>query len=106
MAALSLQPDERARKNLALILQALATAGQAELAKILEVSESTLSRMKDGDIPQMAKLLAHCGLKVVPNEYRCEDPAYLAAIELLASKYMAGVSDPAPKLKQDWDARP
>jgi DNA-directed RNA polymerase specialized sigma24 family protein len=54
MAAVSLSPIERARKNVQVILQALAATGQAELAKAMGVHESTISRLKEKDIDQFA----------------------------------------------------
>jgi hypothetical protein len=81
MAALSPQAEERARKNNSAVLQALSAAGQSNVAKALEISEPTVSRMKEKEIPDAAKLLALLQLKVVPEQYRCVDPAYLAGLE-------------------------
>jgi hypothetical protein len=67
MAAVSLSPIERSRKNEQVILQALAATGQGELAKAMGVHESTVSRFKEGGITQFAAALAHLGLKVVPH---------------------------------------
>jgi hypothetical protein len=97
MAAVSLSPIERARKNEQIVLQALATTGQGELAKAMAVHESTVSRMKDGGITQFAAALAHLGLKVVPVGVECFDPEYVAALRTLAAH---GVNKEAPKL--DW----
>jgi hypothetical protein len=47
MTTPSPQPDERARKNLATILQALATVTQVKVAERLRTSESTVHRTKD-----------------------------------------------------------
>lgn len=80
---------ERARKNESAILQGLASAGQATVAKHLECSESTVSRMKsEGELRQMAKLLAACGLKVVPQEYRCAKPEIIEAAMVFARAAM------------------
>lgn len=89
MAAVFPQDDARARKNLTAILQGLAAAGQANVAKGLEQSESQVSRMKEKEIPETAKLLSLCKLKVVPEHFKCVDPNYLTAIITLAQKHMA-----------------
>jgi hypothetical protein len=105
MAQLSVQADERARKNVASILQALAASGQSNVAKDLELSESAVSRMKDKDIPEAARLLAAVGLKVVPEKYRCVDAAYLAGLEHFAKCWLEHITQnqtPSPEgLK--WD---
>jgi DNA-binding transcriptional regulator YdaS (Cro superfamily) len=89
MAAVLSQADERARKNVAAIFQALSQVGQSNLAQALGVSEPTVSRMKEKDFPESAKILALCKLKVVPEHFVCVDPAYLSAIVTLAQKHMA-----------------
>lgn len=100
MAAPSLQLDERARKNLASIFQGLSEASQVEVAKRLDVSEPTVSRMKDKECVEAARFLAACGLKIVPERYECVDPAYLASLRMMARMHL---ESPAPKLDQDWD---
>lgn len=102
MGAPSPQLDERARKNLASIFQGLSTVTQVKVAERLELSEPTISRMKEKEAAEMARFLAACGLKVVPERYECEDPVYLSSLKLLASRYLASVA-PAPQLDQDWD---
>lgn len=77
MPSLSTGQAARARKNEALILQRLASEGQAPVAEALEVSESTVSRFKDGDIARFARLLAVLGLKATPQEYKCYKPEYI-----------------------------
>jgi hypothetical protein len=92
MAALSPQADERARKNLAAIFQALSQTGQANVAKALEVSEPTVSRMKEKELPEAAKILALLQLKCVPEQYRCVDPSYLAGLEHFAKCWLEHVT--------------
>lgn len=82
-------PIERARKNEAVILQSLAAAGQSTVALAMGVNESTVSRMKGGDIAHAAALLAHCGLKVVPVTAQCFDPDYVDALRELAKHGVA-----------------
>jgi hypothetical protein len=92
MAALSPQAEERARKNQSAVLQALSAAGQANVAKALEVSEPTVSRMKEKDIPEATRLLAVLQLKCVPEQYRCVDPSYLAGLEHFAKCWLEHVT--------------
>lgn len=97
MPAVSLSPTERARKNVQVVLQALAATGQSELAKAMAVHESTISRMKDGGIDTFGAALAHLGLKIVPVGVECFDPVYVEALKTLAAR---GIGAEAPKL--DW----
>ncbi len=83
-AELSAEVSARARKNATLILQRLASVGQAALAEALGVSESTISRWKDGDLEKIALTLAVLGIKIVPLDYRCVDPRKLDALLALA----------------------
>lgn len=97
MSQVSLSPAERSRKNAQAILQALASTGQNELAKLMGVHESTVSRLKDGGIDTFSVALAHLGLKVVPVGMACFDPTYVDALKTLAE---VGIRQQAPKL--DW----
>jgi hypothetical protein len=97
MAAVSLSPTERSRKNVQVILQALASVGQNELAKAMGVHESTVSRFKDKEITTVGSALAHMGLKVVPVGVECFDPEYVEALRTLAAR---GIGAEPPKL--DW----
>ncbi len=94
---LQMSPAERARKNETVILQALAAAGQNNVALALGVNESTISRFKDGGLAQAAAILAHCGLKVIGSGMQCFDPAYVDALKTLAG---IGLQKDSPKL--DW----
>ncbi len=81
--------SERTRKNFSTILQGLASAGQASVSRHLGVSESTVSRMKsEGELEDLAKLLAACGLKVVPQGYRCAKPEIIEAAMVFARAAM------------------
>jgi hypothetical protein len=93
MSELSPQPDERARKNLAAIFQALSQTGQSNVAKDLGVSEPTLSRMKEKDLPETAKLLSLCKLKVVPQDFRCVSREYLSGLETFAGLWLKHVAE-------------
>lgn len=100
MAPLSMKGNERARKNLQSILQALATVGQASVAEAIGVSESTVSRMKDGELERLAQLLAALGLKVVPEAVKCYEPAFIESIFQLAKQRMAQVESAS---ELSWD---
>ena len=66
MAASSPTPQERARKYAALIMQRLA-GSQDAIAATMGVSGSTISRLKADHIDSFTAVLAHAGLKVVPD---------------------------------------
>ena len=97
MTEASSSPIERSRKNVQVILQALASTGQNEVARSMAVHESTISRMKDGGIETFGALLAHLGLKAVPVGVQCFDPVYVEALKTLAAR---GIGADVPKL--DW----
>jgi len=87
MAQLSAQQESRSRKNLSVMLKALCTAGQGAAASAIGVHESTVSRMKGGEISQMwqmCKLLAAIGLKVVPVDSQCFSAEHVEALRVLA----------------------
>lgn len=84
-------PDERTRKNVAAIFQRLASIGQSELARALNVSEATISRWKSEQAEQCARALTALGLKVVPIEMRCFDPKKIDAILQLAKSHLADI---------------
>lgn len=98
MPEASSSPVERARKNVQVVLQALAATGQNEVARSMAVHESTISRMKDGQIDTFGAMLAHLGLKVVPAGMKCFAPDYVEALQTLAA---IGVKHQAPRL--DWE---
>jgi hypothetical protein len=100
MAESSTQLDARSRKNCATILKGLASAGQAKAAEAIERDESAVSRMKDKDIPALAKLLAVCGLKVVPEGVKCYDPNFIGAVLYLAKGQLAKLENPT---ELEWD---
>lgn len=99
---------ERARKNLALILTRLSSAGQARAAEACGVSESTVSKMKTpqgeqklSDLELLARLLAFLGLKVVPIEMRCFNPQQIGAVLALAKAHLAKIDGPDQLLWED-----
>lgn len=84
MAELSPDTEERARKNRAAIFAGLSSVGQAKVAVALSVAESTVSKYKGDELEIASKVLAVCGLKVVPETYRCVDPRRMEALLTLA----------------------
>lgn len=94
------KPD-RARKNEAAILKALAGFGQTRLADLMGVSESQISRQKSsGDLSKTAEMLAHLGLKVVPERMQCFDPEYVEHLRALAQ---LGLRQPSADQVLEWD---
>lgn len=59
-----------------LVLQRLQEPGtEAAVAVAMGCDPSTINRIKNDRLEGVAQLLAHLGLKVVPAEYKCVDPA-------------------------------
>lgn len=93
--------SERARKIESAVLQGLATQGQVSAAKALGVSESAISRLKDGQIHVVAQLLAFLGLKVVPEQVKCVDPEMAQAMYKLYSAAVERMQDPTELLYKE-----
>lgn len=83
---LTAEQQERARRNEATLLRGLQTAKGSNVAKALGVDEATVSRLKDGELQHIAKLLAAAGLKVVPTTAKCYDQAFINAIFQIAKQ--------------------
>lgn len=90
---------ERSRKAECLVLRRLASVGQVHVAEALNVSESTVSRMKEG-ARQWIDLLDACGLKVVPADMQCYREDSLQAILTLARQRMEQLQTPD---QLQWD---
>ena len=73
-----------ARKSQTLILQRLANVGQSTVGRLLDKSETWVSRWKSEDSESCAALLAACGLKVVPAEHQCYAPDYIEHLRYFA----------------------
>ena len=73
MTELSAIQLDMSRKIERTILSALSNAGQVEVAKLLGIHESTVSRFKDGHIETFSNLLAALDLKLVPTSFRTID---------------------------------
>ena len=91
MSEVSTSMLERSRKIERSILHALAEKGQATVGSAIGASESTVSRLKDGQIETLAKVLSACGLKVVPYEYKCIDPHKAQAMVTLYEAAMSKI---------------
>lgn len=84
----------RTRKNHGAILKALAAAGQTRVAALVGVDDSTVTRIKEGQLERLAAVLAASGLKVVPEDHQTLAPDYVRALQVLAVR---GVENaPAP----------
>lgn len=63
-----------------LVRRQVMSVGQAEIARRTCKDESKISRLMNGDLALFAQLLALCGLKVVPAEWRCADPDKIESV--------------------------
>ena len=79
MTELSPNQLELSRKIERTILCSLSNKGQVEVAKLIGVHESTVSRFKDGHLETFSNLLAALDLKVVPTSFRTIDPERMRA---------------------------
>ena len=77
--------DAMVRNNLSLALQALAREGQADIARRLNFSTSTVSRIKSERLEEVIKVLAACGLKIVPQEYHGDHTEFIDAALVFAA---------------------
>lgn len=85
---------ERSRKIASTILTGLHRVGQVRVAEHCECSESKISKWKSEDLENAARIIAACGMKVVPIEKRCFDQQQIAAILTLAKQHMASIESP------------
>ena len=89
MSSVSKSPPETARKGVQLALQALQEPGKAgAVAATMGVSDSTVSRIKTERLEEVVLFLAHLGLKVVPTEFKCVDPAAYAFLTTTHQRVM------------------
>jgi hypothetical protein len=98
MSEVSASQVDSARKIETCILKGLATVGQSEIASRTGTSESTISRLKDGQLGLFASVLAASGLKVVPSQYKCIDPVIADAMMKMYDAAMKKIPDPASLL--------
>ena len=88
------------RKSQTLILQRLASVGQVAVGRMLDKSESWVSRWKSEDSETCARLLAGLGLKVVPAEHKCYPSEYIDHLRYFARIGMAQEQPPI----LDWES--
>lgn len=87
---LNAERDARAREFESLVLNRLLSVGQRTVADAIGVSESTVSRWKEGEIERWCKVLALLELQVVhPSEY-IQALKTLAELGLQAEKKRPG----------------
>jgi hypothetical protein len=55
------------------------------------VAPSTVSRLLSEHLGKLAQVLAHAGLKVVPESVGCYDPKDIEALKILAERGMAAL---------------
>lgn len=82
MATTQLSQDQlvRSRKNMVILMQRLASVGNAPVAAAVGCDEATISRMKPEKFQQFAEILAVLDLKIVPKGMRCFDERDIEAI--------------------------
>ena len=88
MTELSPDISAIARKNESFILQRLAEVGQARVAELTGLSESTVSRMKDGQIKNVCLLIAALSGQAVPVDSVVYSKDQINAVEILAYEYL------------------
>lgn len=90
MTELLITPTERARKAHARILQALQEPGTGiAIADKLNVSESTVSRIKNEKLEEVLAFIYASGFKIVPQNSVCVNVQALEFMRLLAAKILA-----------------
>lgn len=85
---------ELARKNERAVLQAFSRISQARIAEQMGASDSTVSRLKDGQLEQFCLLLAACGLKAIPTEMQCFSRDKVHALLTLARDHLVQMEHP------------
>ena len=86
MSEVSQDVRETARKIETLLRNALAEMGQARVADKMNVSESTVSRMKDTDIEKFALFMAAINVGVQPPGFRLISERDLTALKHIAAR--------------------
>ena len=87
-----------ARNDVSRILQALATGNNSEIATLIGVDPSTVSRMKNDkktngltEIETLCELLSCLGLKIVPKEYQSIDKSRVEALLVMSKSWMSRI---------------
>ena len=100
MSTVSQSLIERSRKAHSLVLQRLSSIGQAEVARQLETSESTVSRHVSEHLERACQILSAAGLKVVPADMQCFPPRKVAILMELARDHLNQLESPE---QLQWD---
>jgi len=90
----------RAHKNETLVLNTLQRVTGKAVAEIMEVSETTVSRFKNGELKEWAAFLAALGLKIVPQHHVCRNPKQMEALLYFAKIGMRNIEN-ADQLGED-----
>lgn len=88
---------DRAQKSYSLFLQRIGKVKAGDIAKQMDLTDGQLSDIKNKKVEDALTLLAHLGLKCVPAEFRCVDPATFEFLTASAKRLM----NEAPQLL--WD---
>lgn len=94
MSKLSDNQDAIARKNYSVIVQRLASVGNAAVSHALGCDESTISRMKPEKFQQLAEILAVLDLRIVSKDMQCFSKEDVGFFMYGARKYMESISSP------------
>ena len=86
MAEVSQDVRESARKIETTLRNQLAEMGQARVADKMNVSESTISRMKDADIDKFALFIAAINCNIVGKDQRVVSASDLQVLKHLAAR--------------------
>ena len=97
---LSQEQTVRARKNNALLMQRLASIGNAPVALVVGCDEATISRMKPEKFEQFCQILAVLDLKIVPTHMRCFNERDIEAILYQAKRWMEHIQN-VDQLEED-----
>ncbi|MHB9798456.1 CII family transcriptional regulator [Pseudomonas sp. MT3] len=102
MSTPQLNPEQeaRARKIYSLVVQRLASVGNAPVALAVGCDESTISRMKPEKFLEFARILAVLDLKVVGSEMKCFNEKEIGAILHLAKSKLSEVESVE---QLEWD---
>lgn len=98
MSKVSIELSASARNDVSRILQALATGNNSEIATLIGVDPSTVSRMKNDkktngltEIETLCELLSCLGLKIVPKEYQSIDKSRVEALLVMSKSWMSRI---------------
>ena len=92
MCQLSPEQIARANKSHTRILQALDKTQQKNVAVVMGCDPSKVSKAKD-DLGWFCQVLAVCGLKVVPTEFKALDRDFVNAMLVMNQKLINRVHD-------------